>query len=182
MMKIFTILLEPVKSIFMAIWEFAVFIVVGDTNTCSKIFPSKNKRVESTEKKCGFIVPMQFFDKMGNEYKDVAIYSFYYDSQKRKIYGLRHFQGWEYAGWREIELKDLFPRQGVMYKNMGVRQNDDQVEYKEGGPTVHVFGYVKVPSKKEYSGNMAVIWDPEKRKLATMHVEDLIDVEDPQFY
>jgi hypothetical protein len=60
---------------------------------------------------------------------------------------------------------------------MGIKQRDDQIAYHEGEPCVNVFGYVKTPS-----GNLAVIWDPEKRKLVTIRVEDLIDTEDPQYY
>ena len=177
MCNLLLILWRPAKAFLVAIWELIVFLIIGDPNLGIRLHPTESKSETTAPNKCGIVVPMQCYDKKNDEFKDVAIYSFVYDGKKRKIYGLRHFQGWEYAGWKEIEIKYLRPRDNIEYKLMGIKQRADQIEYKENEPLVSVFGYVRIPS-----GNVAIVWDEEKQRLTTIRVEDLIDTIDPQYY
>ena len=127
-------------------------------------------------------IPLLWFhkDKVTKKWKteDVSIYGFYYSHSKKTVYGIRHWQGWEYVGYTQIPLSQLRINDKFEYQKMGIVTDKYQVSYKEGGPTFMVVGWVFIPSK----GICAVCWDSDNIKFKTVKSDLLLDTEDPQRY
>lgn len=136
------------------------------------------KIVHSVNKpKASNIVPMEYNPKIGFGRPDVIpIYCFIYDTHKRKYYGIRHFQGFEYIGWRRIPISELGPSSYYEYNMMGMKIQKDAIEYKRGDPQRMVFGYAYNSPQGKI---MAMTWNEKKKKIEPVDAETTIDVKDP---
>ena len=135
-----------------------------------------DKTVEKpTKRAASNIVPMEYRPKIGFN-GVIPIYCFIYDTQKRKYYGIRHWQGFEDVGWRKIPISQLFPSDLYEYNMMGMKIQKYATEYKRGDPQRMVFGY----AYNSYLGKiMAMTWNGRKNKIEPVDAETTIDVIDP---